>query len=38
METLVCRRCNHKWIPRKKEVITCPKCKSYAWRDKKKEK
>lgn len=23
-----CKRCNHTWIPRKKEIRVCPKCKS----------
>ena len=27
-----CKRCNHKWIPRKSEKpIICPKCKSPYW-------
>lgn len=27
-----CSRCNHQWIPRKKEVAkVCPKCKSPYW-------
>ena len=34
---LVCRRCKHKWVPRKKEVITCPRCKSYLWAKPKKK-
>ena len=28
---LKCKRCNHKWIPRKVEIIICPKCKSPYW-------
>ena len=23
-----CERCGHEWIPRKKDVRICPKCKS----------
>jgi Zn finger protein HypA/HybF involved in hydrogenase expression len=30
---LNCKKCNHKWTPRSKEVRQCPKCKS-AWWDK----
>ena len=26
-----CSRCSHSWIPRKKEVRVCPKCKSPYW-------
>ncbi len=27
-----CERCDHKWIPRKKEYpILCPNCKSAYW-------
>ena len=33
---LKCKRCNHKWNPRKTEVRICPKCKS-AWWDKEKQ-
>ena len=25
---LECKRCGHKWFPRKSEVKQCPKCKS----------
>ena len=28
---LECKRCNHKWIPRKPEVMLCPKCHSPFW-------
>jgi len=31
METLTCKRCNHQWLPRVKEVKECPKCKSRIW-------
>jgi hypothetical protein len=27
-----CKRCNHKWLPRKKvQIRICPKCKSPYW-------
>jgi len=26
-----CLRCGHAWIPRKAEILTCPKCKSPYW-------
>ncbi len=35
---LECKRCGHKWIPRKQEVILCPKCKSPYWNILKKKK
>jgi len=28
---LKCKRCGYKWIPRKEEVIVCPRCKSPYW-------
>jgi len=28
---LKCERCGHTWVPRKAEVIICPKCKSPYW-------
>jgi len=28
---LTCKRCGHRWIPRKEEVRICPKCKSPYW-------
>lgn len=33
-----CKRCGHKWIPRKPEVMLCPKCKSPYWNIEKKKK
>jgi Zn finger protein HypA/HybF involved in hydrogenase expression len=33
--TLKCLRCNHKWIPRKTDIVQCPKCKSALWNKKK---
>ena len=35
MDELICKRCGHKWIPRVKEVLMCPKCKSYKWNENK---
>lgn len=28
---LKCKRCGYQWIPRKKVVRTCPRCKSHLW-------
>lgn len=28
---LNCKRCQHKWHPRKGEVMVCPKCHSPYW-------
>ena len=28
---LFCKRCGHRWVPRKKEVRICPYCKSPYW-------
>jgi predicted Zn-ribbon and HTH transcriptional regulator len=28
---LQCKRCGHKWIPRKEDIRQCPKCKSAFW-------
>ena len=33
-----CKRCGHEWVPRKEEIIICPKCKSPYWNRDKKEK
>ena len=33
-----CKRCGHKWIPRKSEVMLCPKCKTPYWNIPKKKK
>ena len=35
VKKLFCRRCEHKWIPRKTDVRTCPKCKSAFWNKRK---
>lgn len=35
IKEMQCRRCNHKWIPRKTEVRMCPKCRTV-WFDKEK--
>ncbi len=29
--TVVCKRCGHKWVPRKPKVMTCAKCRSPYW-------
>lgn len=34
---LKCVRCGHQWIPRTKNIITCPSCRSPYWNRKKKE-
>jgi len=26
-----CKRCGHRWIPRKTDIRMCPKCKSPYW-------
>lgn len=26
-----CLRCLHRWIPRKKDITICPRCKSPYW-------
>lgn len=28
----VCQRCKHRWIPRIRDPVQCPKCKSARWR------
>lgn len=28
---LDCKRCGHKWPPKKEDVRLCPKCKSPYW-------
>jgi len=28
---LECKRCGHKWTPRKETVKICPNCKSENW-------
>jgi len=28
---LECKRCGHKWVPKKEEIRICPKCKSPYW-------
>lgn len=30
---LTCKRCGNKWIPRKKDVRQCPKCRSSYWNE-----
>jgi len=31
IKILHCKRCGWKWVPRKKQVVLCPKCKSGYW-------
>ncbi len=31
IQQLECKRCGHKWNPRKSEIRICPKCKSPYW-------
>lgn len=31
IKQLECKKCGHKWNPRKSEVRECPKCKSVWW-------
>ena len=33
---LECKKCGKKWIPRKKDVRQCPKCKTAYWDKKRK--
>ena len=35
---LECKRCGHKWIARKDEVMVCAKCHSPYWNRDKNEK
>jgi len=37
IKQLECKRCGHKWIPRKPEVMLCPKCKTPYWNIEKKK-
>lgn len=34
LPTMVCKRCRHKWVPRKPEIMVCPKCHSPYWNKK----
>jgi Zn finger protein HypA/HybF involved in hydrogenase expression len=38
LNELECKRCHHKWFPRKREIIICPKCKSAYWNKERKNK
>ncbi len=31
VKQLKCQKCRHTWIPRKKEIRICPKCKTAYW-------
>ncbi len=31
INSLSCKRCGHKWIPRKADIRICPSCKSPYW-------
>ena len=35
--TLLCHRCQHRWVPRTNNPKLCPKCKSSYWRTKRKK-
>ncbi len=35
---LLCKRCGHQWVPRREDIVKCPKCQSPYWsRDYEKE-
>lgn len=31
LKLLICLRCGYEWLPRTKNPILCPNCKSKAW-------
>ena len=31
IQYLKCKRCSAKWVPRKADIRTCPKCRSPYW-------
>lgn len=33
IQTVQCLRCGHTWIPRKRDIKVCPKCKSPYWNE-----
>jgi Zn finger protein HypA/HybF involved in hydrogenase expression len=35
IKKLECRKCGHKWIPRKEDIHKCPRCQSRGWQGKK---
>ena len=37
MEKNKCEKCEYEWIPRMKDPKTCPRCKSYDWKEKKED-
>ncbi len=32
-----CEQCDHRWVPRKSDVVECPRCKRRDWDKPKKE-
>ena len=37
LQVLTCKRCGHKWVPRKEEVRICPRCCSQYWNQERKK-
>lgn len=35
---IVCKRCEHQWVPTQEVIRVCPKCKSPYWDKDKNEK
>ena len=35
---LECKKCGHEWEQRKRNPVSCPRCKSYTWKVNKEEK
>jgi len=31
LKTLECKKCGHKWVPRRLQIKMCPRCKSIKW-------
>jgi len=31
IKKLNCKRCDHKWVPRRTDIRQCPSCKSAYW-------
>jgi ribosomal protein L40E len=36
-DQLICKRCNHRWLPRAADVRQCPKCKTARFDQPKEE-